>query len=434
VDIVASVSGFGQWILENNGPKVVVIGRDARISGPLVSTIASSTLQMMGISVVDLGLSTTPTVEMAVVAEQASGGIILTASHNPKHWNALKLLNHRGEFVSTEDGAKIQAFAEAGVEYAEVDELGQYVKKTEYLDYHIEKILDLPLVNSEAIREKAFKVVVDGVNSSGAVAVPKLLEALGCEVVVLNGDPTGEFAHNPEPLAENLNELSRAVPYHQAQLGIAVDPDVDRLAFMQEDGEYYGEEYTLVTIADYILKHNPGPTVSNLSSSRALRDVTQKHGQTHHTSKVGEVHVVKRMKEVNAVIGGEGNGGVIYPPLHYGRDALVGIALFLSHMVEEQKPLSWIRRNYPQYVLSKGKIPLEGLNPEDLLEHLGNKYKNHDLNREDGLKIDLEDGWIHLRRSNTEPIVRIYTESSSQVIADNLASKIKSDIQEILRA
>ena len=415
---------------------LAVVGRDGRISGEIVSALVVQTLRTMGISVVDLGLTTTPTVEIAVPEERAGAGVIITASHNPKEWNAMKFLNEKGEFISQQDGTEFLALLEdpGAISYSGVLELGSYRQDNSYLQKHIDKILALPLVNIEAIRGKAYKVVVDGINSSGSIAVPALLEALGCEAIVLNSEPNGHFSHNPEPLPEHLEELSSAVQKHRAALGIAVDPDVDRLALVCEDGEPFGEEYTLVAVADYVLKHKPGNTVSNLSSTRALKDVTLGYGRQYFASAVGEVNVVARMKEVDAVIGGEGNGGVIYPDLHYGRDALVGIALFLSHLATCGMGANVLKSRYPTYTLSKNKIELTpGIDLDKLLLQLKGRYHAHQLNTEDGLRIDLDNGWIHLRKSNTEPIIRIYTESHSQVIAEHLANKVKADVHDILK-
>ena len=434
-DIVESTAGFGTMLLKKYKTPSVVIGRDARISGDLVNNLVCSTLQMMGISVIDLGLSTTPTVEVAVVKEKAHAGIILTASHNPKEWNALKLLNKKGEFISAKDGQTIlNTIKKGAIEYAPVEKLGTYRKDDTYIAKHIEAVLALPLVNIENIKTKAFKVVVDCINSTGAISLPPLLEELGCEVILLNEKMTGDFAHNPEPLPDNLTKLSQEVLTSRAHLGISVDPDVDRLAFVCENGEMFGEEYTLVAVADYVLKHTKGNTVSNLSSTRALRDVTEKHGGVYHASAVGEVNVVTKMKEVAAVIGGEGNGGIIYPDAHYGRDALVGIALFLSHLADFGKPVSFLKSTYPNYTISKNKIQLTPeIDIDYLLARLKEKYKNYELNTIDGLKIELDKDWIHLRKSNTEPIIRIYSESNSKVVADNLARKIQQDIHEILK-
>jgi len=433
-DIVASAAAFGQWVLDTTGNRTIVIGRDGRISGEMVSALVTNTLRALGMHIVDLGLSTTPTVEIAVPLENAGGGIVLTASHNPKEWNALKLLNHKGEFISAADGKAVLELADSGnIEYAPVDLLGTYRTDDTYIDKHIQMILDLPLVDIEAIKNKQFNVVLDAINSTGSVAVPRLLEKLGCNVTIINGDITGVFAHNPEPLREHLVELSRAVIQKKAHLGIAVDPDVDRLVFMCEDGELFGEEYTLVAVADYILSKKKGNTVSNLSSSRALHDVTVKHGGEYFAAAVGEVHVVEKMKAVNAVIGGEGNGGIILPELHYGRDALVGIALFLSHLAHSGKHISTFRRMYPDYQMAKNKIAQSPeIQLDKVFEILSHKYRNEKVNREDGLKIDFAEGWVHLRPSNTEPIIRIYSESNSVVIANNLAKKIMQDIQDIV--
>ena len=432
-DIVECTAAFGQWVLNNTGIHHIVVGRDGRISGEIVSALVVNTLRSMGINVTDLGLSTTPTVEIAVPLEGAGGGIILTASHNPREWNALKLLNHKGEFISARDGeAVLGIVAERNVEYAPVDKLGTYRQVDTYIETHIRQILAHPLVDTEAIRSKNFKIVVDAINSTGAMAVPLLLEALGCQCMLLNGEVNGHFAHNPEPLKEHLGQLSTEVRLQKAHLGIAVDPDVDRLVFMCEDGELFGEEYTLVAVADYVLSKRPGNTVSNLSSTRALRDVTLKHNGAYYAAAVGEVNVVEKMKAVNAVIGGEGNGGVIMPDLHYGRDALIGIALFLSHLAHAGKQLSTLRKTYPDYQMSKTKIDRSPeIDLDKIFSTLRQKYQREQLNTEDGLKIDFEDGWVHLRPSNTEPIIRIYSESHSAVIAANLARKIIADIGEI---
>jgi phosphomannomutase len=432
-DIVSSTAAFGQWIINKTGIKKVVVGRDGRISGQIASALVVTTLQAMGISVVDLGLSTTPTVEIAVPLENAGGGIILTASHNPKDWNALKLLNQKGEFISAADGAEVLELASTNViEYATVDKLGTYRQDNSYIQKHIELILGLSMVDVESVRAKNFRIVVDAINSTGALSVPPLLEALGCQVILINGEVNGQFAHNPEPLKEHLSQLSTEVRQQKAQLGIAVDPDVDRLVFMCEDGELFGEEYTLVAVADYVLSKKPGNTVSNLSSTRALRDVTVKYGGTYHAAAVGEVNVVEKMKAVNAVIGGEGNGGVILPELHYGRDALVGIALFLTHLSYAGKQISTIRKTYPDYQMSKTKLARTAdIDLEKIFIALREKYRNEQINTEDGLKIDFEQGWVHLRPSNTEPIIRVYSESNSIVVAENLAKKIIQDINQI---
>jgi phosphomannomutase len=425
IDIVECTAAYGQWLLSRGAAKKVVIGRDARQSGKIVSQLVAHTLQAMGISTIDLSLSTTPTVEMAVVREMAGGGIILTASHNPGEWNALKLLNERGEFISAADGqAVINFIGSPDLTFAPVDQLGGYEKKKDAIATHISEILSLNLVNTEAIKNKKFRVVVDCVNSTGSLAIPPLLEALGCTCELINGTPDGHFAHNPEPLPQHLTQLSEEVKNRGADLGIAVDPDVDRLALVCEDGSLFGEEYTLVAVADYVLKHTPGATVSNLSSSRALRDVTEAHGQQHSASAVGEVNVVELMKSTGAVIGGEGNGGIIYPPLHYGRDALVGIALFLSHLAAEDKPMTALRAAYPSYAIVKNKLPLESLDLEQVFERVRNHFAAYPQNTIDGLKIDLPEGWIHLRQSNTEPIVRIYTEARDAERAQSLAEQV----------
>lgn len=434
-DIVECTAAFGQWVLETTGNPNIVVGRDGRISGEIASALVINTLRSMGISVVDLGLSTTPTVEIAVPMEQAGGGIILTASHNPKEWNALKLLNHKGEFISAADGAAVlEKVAEKSVTYAGVDKLGAYRSDDSYIRKHIEQIMALPLVDAEAVRAKNFRIVLDAINSTGALSVPLLLDALGCQYTVVNGEVNGHFAHNPEPLKEHLGTLATEVRRQKAHLGIAVDPDVDRLVFMCEDGELFGEEYTLVAVADYVLskRGGGGNTVSNLSSTRALRDVTVKYGGEYYAAAVGEVNVVEKMKAVNAVIGGEGNGGVILPELHYGRDALVGIALFLSHLAQFGKQISTLRKTYPDYQMAKTKLDRSPeINLEKVFAALKEKYHREQINTEDGLKIDFADGWVHLRPSNTEPIIRVYSESHSEVIAANLAKKIIADIGEV---
>ncbi|MEY3194874.1 MAG: phosphoglucosamine mutase [Bacteroidota bacterium] len=432
-DIVECTAAYGQWILDTTQNPNIVIGRDGRISGEIVSALVVNTLRSMGIHIVDLGLSTTPTVEIAVPLEKAGGGIILTASHNPKEWNALKLLNAKGEFISAEDGAAVlDIVAKRSAVYAPVDRLGSYRTDHSYLDKHIQQILELPLVDVQAIRAKGFRIVVDAINSTGATAVPLLLEILGCQCTLINGAVNGHFAHNPEPLKEHLNQLSMEVRLQRADLGIAVDPDVDRLVFMCEDGELFGEEYTLVAVADYVLSKRPGNTVSNLSSTRALKDVTLKYGGEYFAAAVGEVNVVKKMKAVNAVIGGEGNGGIIVPDLHYGRDALAGIALFLSLLAHSEKRISTLRKKYPEYHMAKSKLERsQDIDLDKVFNHLKAKYHREQINTEDGLKIDFEDGWVHLRPSNTEPIIRVYSESHSAVIAGNLAKKIISDIGDI---
>ncbi len=434
-DIVSCTAAFGYWVVKTTGRNTIVIGRDARISGELVSSLVASTLRALGINIIDLGLSTTPTVEVMVTELEAAAGIILTASHNPKQWNALKLLNHKGEFISGADGEEVLSYIDSpDILYADVDNLGTYAKLDTAIETHIQKIFALPMVDVEAIREKKFKVVLDSVNSTGSISMTPLLEQLGCEVIQLNGEPTGRFAHNPEPLPEHLHELAAMVENNYADLGIAVDPDVDRLVLVCQDGSMFGEEYTLVAIADYILSHKKGNTVSNLSSSRALRDVTEKRGCGYYASAVGEVNVVEMMKAQNAVIGGEGNGGIIYPDLHYGRDSLVGIALFLSHLAHFGKSASFLRSKYPDYKMSKNKITLTpDINLDDLFAKIQEKYKKQPINTIDGLKIEFDNDWVHLRRSNTEPIVRIYAEGSSEVTVENLVDKIKSDVSAILK-
>ncbi len=435
IDAVKFAAAYGAWLKENRKKEnyKVVVGRDARISGKMIQSLVMQTLVGQGIHVIDLGLSTTPTVEVAVPMEHADGGIILTASHNPKQWNALKLLNEEGEFLDAVEGAKILELAEGNsIEFADVDSLGKITKNKAYFDLHIIEVLDLPLVNVKAIEAERFKVVVDGVNSTGGIVIPLLLERLGVDVVKLYCEPNGHFPHNPEPLKEHLTDLSDAVKKHKADFGIVVDPDVDRLAFMDENGDMFGEEYTLVACADYVLSHNPGNTVSNMSSTRALRDVTEKHGGMYEASAVGEVNVVKLMKKNNVVIGGEGNGGIIYPELHYGRDALVGIALFLSLLAEKGMKVSELRKTYPNYYMSKKKIQLTpGLDVDGILKAMEDRYQNEQLTTIDGVKIDFSESWVHLRKSNTEPIIRIYTEAKSQAEADGLADKFIEEIEVI---
>ncbi len=436
IDIVKFTAAYGTWIIQKNQNKKIVLGRDARISGEMVNNLVIGTLQGLGIEVIDLGLSTTPTVEIAVPMENAGGGIILTASHNPKQWNALKLLNEKGEFISDVDGKDVLEIAEnADFCFADINELGKVIHNDNYLQKHIDVILALPLVDVDAIRNANFKIVIDCVNSSGGIFVPALLKALGVKTIFeLYCEPTGEFPHNPEPLPENLTEIAKVVQEKNADLGIVVDPDVDRLCFVNEDGTMFGEEYTLVAVADYILKHTSGNTVSNLSSTRALRDVTEKAGGKYTAAAVGEVNVVNQMKETNAVIGGEGNGGIIYPELHYGRDALVGIALFLTHLAKFGQSISMLRSTYPSYYISKNKITLtEEMDIDHLLIKVQDKYKHEKTSTIDGLKIDFSDEWVHLRRSNTEPIIRIYSEAKNETTADNLAKKIIADIKEILQ-
>jgi phosphomannomutase len=440
LDIVKFSAAFGTIISEkrnlqgkSNTPTRIVIGRDGRISGSMVRDLVASTLTGLGIDVIDLGLSTTPTVEIAVAMEKADGGIIITASHNPKEWNALKLLNKHGEFISRETGEKVLDLASRdSFVFSPVDKLGKLIVNDSYLDEHINAILAYPLVNPKAIAAKNFKIVVDVINSTGAIFVPALLQALGVEnVVILNGDITGKFAHNPEPIPQHLNELSKEVVRHKADLGIAVDPDVDRLCFVCEDGSMFGEEYTLVAVADYVLSHKKGNTVSNMSSTKALKEITIKHGAQYFPSAVGEVNVVEKMKEVNAVIGGEGNGGVIVPDFHYGRDALIGMALFLSHLAGHKNGLRSFRSRYPEYFISKNKIELQkNIDVATIFEKIKNKYQRNPVNTEDGLKIEFDNDWVHLRTSNTEPIIRIYAESDFESKADNIASRLMQDIKE----
>jgi phosphomannomutase len=437
LDIVKFAAAFGTLIKKKKGTTRIVIGRDARPSGEMVNALVTSTLQALGIDVIDLGLSTTPTVEIAVPLEKASGGIILTASHNPVQWNALKLLNESGEFISAKDGEDVLTIAKnEEFDFAPVTKLGGYVKNDSYLEKHIELILKLPLVDVAAIKSRGFKVVVDAVNSTGGIAVPKLLKALNVSVKELYCEPTGHFPHNPEPLPEHLMDICRELKKGKYDLGIVVDPDVDRLAFVSEDGSPFGEEYTLVAVADYVLnnaKKKKGNTVSNLSSTRALRDVTEKAGGEYYAAAVGEVNVVALMKECDAIIGGEGNGGVIYPELHYGRDALVGIALFLTHLAKSAVPVSRLRAKYPNYIISKNKIELTpSINVDKVLDEIKKKYRKQPINTVDGVKIEFDMEWVHLRKSNTEPIIRIYAESDLEVKAENLAKKIIADIKEII--
>lgn len=435
LDAVKFASAYGTWLKAYSKKEklTVVIGRDARISGPMIHNLVVNTLIGLGIDVIDLGLSTTPTVEIAVPLEKADGGIILTASHNPKQWNALKLLNQKGEFLNGEEGEKILAIAEAeDFDFSDVDGLGTITQNDAYMDIHIDEVLNLPLVDVEAVKKAKFKVVVDGVNSSGGIIIPKLLEQMGVEVVRLYCEPNGHFPHNPEPLKEHLTDISELVVKEKADLGIVVDPDVDRLAFISEDGEMFGEEYTLVACADFVLGKTPGNTVSNMSSSRALRDVTNSHKGTYEASAVGEVNVVELMKKNNAIIGGEGNGGIIYPESHYGRDSLVGVALFLTHLAEKQMKVSALRASYPEYYMSKNKIELTPqIDVDAILAAMTEKYKSEDITTIDGVKIDFEDNWVHLRKSNTEPIIRIYTEAFSQEAADQLALRIIDEIRQI---
>ena len=442
VDAVKFASAYGTF-LKNSQPSTrntklkVVIGRDARISGPMIHNLVVNTLLGLGIDVIDLGLSTTPTVEIAVPMEKADGGIILTASHNPKQWNALKLLNSKGEFLSGAAGELILEIAESeGFDFSDVDSLGEITVNDAYMDIHIDEVLNLPLVDAEAVAKRKFKVVVDGVNSSGGIIIPKLLEQMGVECVKLYCEPNGHFPHNPEPLKEHLGDICKLVVEEKADFGIVVDPDVDRLAFISNDGEMFGEEYTLVACADYVLSKTPGNTVSNMSSSRALRDITNKYNGSYQASAVGEVNVVELMKKTNAIIGGEGNGGIIYPESHYGRDSLVGVALFLTHLANLDMTVSELRVSYPQYYMSKNKIELTPqIDVDAILIAMTEKYKNDtstsSLSTIDGVKIDFAENWVHLRKSNTEPIIRIYTEAQTQQLADDLAIRIIDEIKAV---
>lgn len=434
VDIVRFTAAYGSLIKKaNNQNKKIVIGRDGRISGEMVQALVVNTLISIGLDVIDLGLSTTPTVEMAVVTEKAAGGIILTASHNPKEWNALKLLNEKGEFISGAEGATLlEIAANEDFEFVSVDQLGHVIAGENLLEKHIDACVNYPLVDIEAIEAANFSIVIDAINSTGAIAVPALLDALGVKkYTVLNSEVNGQFAHNPEPLPEHLRDLCNEVNKQKASMGIAVDPDVDRLCFVCEDGSLFGEEYTLVAVADYVLQHRKGNTVSNMSSTRALKDITLKHGGLYFASAVGEVNVVTKMKEVNAVIGGEGNGGIIVPDLHYGRDALIGIALFLTHLAKEKKSVKQLRSTYPDYFMSKNKIELTpGVNLNNIFEQIKKKYKKNPINTDDGLKIEFDNDWVHLRSSNTEPIIRIYAESNSETVAANIAKRLMDDIKE----
>ena len=438
VDAVKFASAYGTFLkVRNAGLKSeklkVVIGRDARISGPMIHNLVVNTLVGLGIDVIDLGLSTTPTVEVAVPMEKADGGIILTASHNPKQWNALKLLNEKGEFLSGKEGELILQIAESeAFNFSEVDDLGEITINDSYMDIHIDEVLELPLVDAELVKTKKYKVVVDAVNSTGGIVIPNLLEQMGVEVVKLYCEPNGHFPHNPEPLKEHLSDICKLVVEEKADFGIVVDPDVDRLAFISNDGEMFGEEYTLVAIADYVLSKTPGNTVSNMSSSRALRDITNKHNGNYQASAVGEVNVVELMKKTNAIIGGEGNGGIIYPELHYGRDSLVGVALFLTYLANQEKTVAELRASYPQYYMSKNKIELTPqIDVDAILVAMTEKYKSEDITTIDGVKIDFATEWVHLRKSNTEPIIRIYTEAPTQAEADILAVRIINEIKVI---
>lgn len=428
LDTVKFVSAYATWLKTGAGKRKarIVLGRDARVSGEMYANLVAATLSALGHDVVNIGMATTPTTEIAVTAEKADGGIILTASHNPKQWNALKLLNANGEFLSAADGAQVLELADREeFEYAEVDELGKIFEK-DYTQYHIDEVLKLALVRKEAIGKAGLRVVVDAVNSVGGIVIPRLLRALGVkEVIELNCEPNGKFAHNPEPIPENLTQIAEKMRECRADLGIVVDPDVDRLALISETGEMFGEEYTLVSVADYVLKHTPGNTVSNLSSSRALKEVTEKYGRQYEAAAVGEVNVVAKMKATDAVIGGEGNGGVIYPAIHYGRDALVGVGLFLSHYVAEGKKMSELKQTYPQYFISKNKISLTaGMDVDKILDGLKKKYAREKITDIDGVKIDFERGWVHLRKSNTEPIIRIYSEARDEAAANRLAEEV----------
>lgn len=436
LDAVRFAAAYGTWLLEQNQNKKikVVIGRDARLSGRMLQELVQNTLIGLGVDVIDAGLSTTPTIEMAVIFEQAQGGIILTASHNPKEWNALKLLNAKGEFISASDGATLLAMVEKeAFQFAEVDALGKCHIRNDFIEQHIQAILALPLVNVAAIQSAGFKVVVDAVNSTGGISIPPLLKAMGVEMVPLYCEPSGHFPHNPEPLKEHLGDLCRTVSTEKADFGIVVDPDVDRLAFVDEKGQMFGEEYTLVACADYVLSKTVGNTVSNLSSTRALREVTEKHGGKYTAAAVGEVNVVAAMKAEKAVIGGEGNGGIIYPELHYGRDALVGIALFLSHLADCKQSVSDLRASYPSFFMSKNKVTLEeGMDVDGILEKIKDAYIDQNPSTIDGVKIDFEDQWVHLRKSNTEPIIRIYSEATSQAAADALAETVLKQIRALI--
>ena len=440
LDIVKFTAAYGSWInnktdTDSYRDKKIIIGRDGRISGELVNRLVVSTLNSLGFNVIDLGLSTTPTVELAVKNEKAAGGIIITASHNPKEWNALKLLNSNGEFINAEEGATVLQLAEKeNFDFVSVDKLGKYTQDTSWMQKHIDAVINYELVDVAAIKKAKFKIVVDGINSTGATFVPALLKALGVkDIIILNEEVNGVFAHNPEPLPEHLADLGAAVKKNEAHLGIAVDPDVDRVCFVCEDGSMFGEEYTLVAVADYVLSKRTGNSVSNMSSTKALKDVTDKHGGKYFPSAVGEVNVVTKMKDVNAVIGGEGNGGIIVPDFHYGRDALIGIGLFLTHLANSQKTIKQLRRSYPDYFISKNKIALEkNVDVKQIFKKIKEKYKHNPINTEDGLKIEFDNDWVHLRTSNTEPIIRIYSESNFETTAENIARKLMKDISEVM--
>lgn len=434
-DIIKFTTAFAGWVNTKEGNKKIVIGRDGRMSGEMVSNLCANTLTACGFDVIDLGITTTPTVEIAVIAEHAGGGIILTASHNPREWNALKLLDSNGEFLNGKEGEKVLALAEKeDFIFANVDNTGTYTQDDSYLQKHIDAVVNYPLVDVAAIKKAKYKIVIDAINSSGAIYIPALLKALGVkDIVVLNGDVNGKFDHNPEPLPAHLTSLSNEVKKQDASLGIAVDPDVDRLCFVCEDGSMFGEEYTLVAVADYVLSRRKGNTVSNMSSTKALKEITQQHGGAYFPSAVGEVNVVHKMKEVNAVIGGEGNGGIIVPDFHYGRDALIGIGLFLTHLAHSQKSTKQLRGVYPDYFISKNKIALEkNVDVKEVFKKIKDKYKNNPINIEDGLKIEFDKDWVHLRTSNTEPIIRIYSESNFETTAENIAKKIMKDIREFM--
>jgi phosphomannomutase len=435
VDAVKFASAYGTFLKSNSAKEKlsVVIGRDARISGAMIQNLVVNTLIGLGIDVIDLGLSTTPTVEVAVPLEKADGGIILTASHNPKQWNALKLLNEKGEFLNGAEGTKILEIAEAeAFDFSDVDHLGTITENDAYMDIHIDEVLNLPLVDADAVAKRKYKVVVDAVNSTGGIIIPKLLEQMGVEVVKLYCEPNGHFPHNPEPLKEHLGDICKLVVEEKAHFGIVVDPDVDRLAFISNDGEMFGEEYTLVACADYVLSKTPGNTVSNMSSSRALHDITRKHNGSYQASAVGEVNVVELMKATNAIIGGEGNGGIIYPELHYGRDSLVGVALFLTYLAQQDQTVAELRASYPQYYMSKNKIELTPqIDVDAILLAITKKYSSEKISTIDGVKIDFAENWVHLRKSNTEPIIRIYTEAQTQKEADVLAVRIIEEIKAI---
>ena len=437
IDVVKFTAAFATFLQRQQPDKrlTLVVGRDARLSGAMVDRLVVATLMGMGIDVIETGLSTTPTTEMTVIDKHADGGVIITASHNPKHWNALKLLNAKGEFIDAAEGNEVLRLAESDeIIFTEVDNLGHVTEDLNTIDAHIQRVLALPLVDKDAIARAGFRIAVDAVNSTGGIAIPRLLRALGVkEVVELNCEPTGHFAHNPEPLPQNLTEIASVVPQQHCDLGIVVDPDVDRLALVCETGDMFGEEYTLVSVAEYVLQHTPGNTVSNMSSTRALRDVTEKMGHQYAASAVGEVNVTTKMKEVNAVIGGEGNGGVIYPALHYGRDALVGVALFLTNMAKRGMKASELRATYPEYVISKNRKDLTpDMDVDNILRQMAEKYKNEQVSTIDGVKIDFADSWAHLRKSNTEPIIRIYCEAHTAAQADALAQKIIADIESLI--